>query len=149
MMTKKTRGFTLAELIVVIAIFAIMAALLAPFVRMTKNRSDEINCANNLRQISLGLHMYAAGNDGNFPPTIGALYPKYVKNESTFDCPASKLTGTQDVPDYTYITGLTELSDPSEVIVYDLGGNHNSRGRNILRINGLVEWARKGDRKPR
>jgi len=148
-MKNKIKGFTLPELVVVIAIFAIMAALLAPFVRMTKNRSDGINCANNLRQISLGAHMYAADNDGNFPPAMGALYPKYVKNEKTFDCPANKSDGTQDAPDYTYIAGLTELSDPSEVIVYDLDGNHNSRGRNILRINGLVEWVRKGGGKPK
>lgn len=160
---RKSNGFTVAELVLVIAIFAIMTAVLAPFVRMVKNRSDEIACANNLRQISLGLHMYAADNDGNFPAGLGAIYPKYVNAEKAFDCPAGKsdgtpratrrftlrIRGTPDEPDYNYIAGLTESSDPSEVIVYDLDDNHGGRLRNILRINGRVEEVRGSSGKPR
>lgn len=145
----RAKAFTLIELLVVIAIFAGMIVLLTPFVKMVKNRSDEINCANNLRRISLALHMYARNNNDAFPPTVGALYPEYLKDEKTFDCPATKSIGIPDKPDYEYAAGLAETSVPDEVIVYDLSGNHKTSGRNILRINGSVEHVRTSEEKPR
>ncbi|MFA6610099.1 MAG: type II secretion system protein [Candidatus Omnitrophota bacterium] len=143
------RAFTLGELLVVAAIFAVMMIALAPFARMIKERSHNISCADNLRRISLGLHMYAADNNDVLPPKLEALYPNYVKDEKAFDCPASKRTGTPDKPDYEYNAGLTEAASQSEVAAYDADGNHKNRGRNVLRMNGMVEWVRKGEGKPR
>ena len=134
------KAFTIIEIIVVVAIFLIMIVLLTPFVRMVKNRAMRINCENNLRRMSLGLHVYATGNNGAFPPSLEALYPNYVKDGKAFDCPASKINGTPDKPDYAYVAGLTESSPSTEVIVYDTDGNHGKAGKNVLRINGVVEW---------
>ena len=138
---RKIRAFTLVELAVVIAIFLIMLLALAPFVHIAKERRNRINCAGNLMKISLGLHSYAAEHDGAFPPNLAALYPNYVPDENAFDCPATKMAGTKDKPDYIYTAGLTELSPLKEIIVQDIDGNHKKSGKNILRINGSVEWA--------
>ncbi len=138
----RKNAFTLIELLFVIGIFLLMVALLGPFVQMAKDRSHEIDCANNLRKISLGLHMYAADHGEAFPPDLGALYPNYVDDEKAFDCPASKSVGTQNKPDYNYSKGLTEASSDKEIIVQDLDNNHKKNGKNILRINGSVEWTR-------
>jgi prepilin-type N-terminal cleavage/methylation domain-containing protein len=149
MLNIKRKGFTLAEVAVVIAIFVIMVVALTPFVGMIKNRAETIACANDLKLLSLGLHAFAADHKGIFPRDLRMLYPDYVNNEKAFHCPASKSAGTPERPDYEYIGGLTENSPPIEVIAYDSRGNHKNRGRNLLRVNGAVEWVREGEGKPK
>ena len=61
------RGFTLLELLLVIAIIAILAALLLPALSMAMVRARRIHCVNNVRQLGLGLHQFVEDNQ-DFPP---------------------------------------------------------------------------------
>src|SRR5437667_12343620 len=65
--TEGSCGFTLVELLVVIAIITILAALLLPALNKTKEQGRATVCRSNMRQISLGITMYADENEDYFP----------------------------------------------------------------------------------
>ena len=66
------QGYTLIEAVVVVAILAVILALLLGGIQKSRQASLRAGCANHLRQVALGTHLYA-GRTGNFPQ--GCAYP--------------------------------------------------------------------------
>ena len=66
-MKNHRRGFTLIELLVVIAIIAILAAILFPVFAQAKAAAKRTQDLSNVKQISLGMHMYAGDHDDCLP----------------------------------------------------------------------------------
>ncbi len=65
-------GFTLIELLVVVAIIGVLVGLLIPAVQAARASVRDTQCKNHMRQIGLGIHMYANANNGEFPWTYHA-----------------------------------------------------------------------------
>jgi prepilin-type N-terminal cleavage/methylation domain-containing protein len=107
-----SEGFSLVELLVVIAVIAILAVLLFPVLSRAKAKANRTACVNNLRQINLGIRMYsddshdASPSPGSTagPTNFATLYSGYKQlmkqyvgansasspQEKLFACPADK-----------------------------------------------------------
>jgi prepilin-type N-terminal cleavage/methylation domain-containing protein/prepilin-type processing-associated H-X9-DG protein len=98
------RGFTLIEMLVVIAILVVLAAILLPVLIGAREVARQTHCASNLQQIGRALESYVDDHDGCYPP--GQVQPRarddekdegvgdwedaiqpYVKNDPLYRCP--------------------------------------------------------------
>lgn len=74
------RAFTLVELLVVVAVIGILAALLLPALARSKETTKRVTCAGNLRQLHLATTLYAGDNDGVFPARdLATPWPTQLK----------------------------------------------------------------------
>jgi prepilin-type N-terminal cleavage/methylation domain-containing protein/prepilin-type processing-associated H-X9-DG protein len=64
-------GFTLVELLVVVAIIAVLAGLLFPVFAQAREKGRQTYCLSNLRQMSAAMMLYTEDHDGFYPPAIG------------------------------------------------------------------------------
>jgi len=78
-------GFTLVELLVVMAIIAILASLSTPVVGGAIERGRSTKCLSNLRQIGVAVQQYAADNDYRYPAieTVPPSLPPEAENPGT------------------------------------------------------------------
>lgn len=66
-MRRKSRGFSVVELIVVIGIIGLLAAMLFPAISAARARAASLQCQANLRQMGVAAHLHANAHRGYFP----------------------------------------------------------------------------------
>jgi prepilin-type N-terminal cleavage/methylation domain-containing protein/prepilin-type processing-associated H-X9-DG protein len=67
---KKSKAFTLVELLVVVGVIAVLVALLLPALNKARAQARAVACASNLRQIASGYNLYAHNNNGWYPVSV-------------------------------------------------------------------------------
>src|SRR5580704_8504567 len=112
--SQRVRGFTLVELLVVIAIIVVLVALLLPALSAAKARVKRIGCINNAKQVNLAVLLYAHDNAETLPdtytnhPTV-YWFKEQVKSyaglsgtsspaDTVFLCPAEYASPTFSMP---------------------------------------------------
>ena len=100
---RRRGGFTLVELLVVVAIIGVLAAVLLPALARAREAARRASCANNLNQWGLIYQMYSAEARGHrlprvqmvfdtvdfaAAPNLLSVYPEYLTDPSLFICPS-------------------------------------------------------------
>jgi prepilin-type N-terminal cleavage/methylation domain-containing protein/prepilin-type processing-associated H-X9-DG protein len=135
-----TAAFTLVELLAVIAIIGILAALVIMGMVKVRSSARQSQCISNLRQIGVGWQLYLADHKGVFPAF--AIYQMYYwgGDKGTWGGPAP-----EDRALYPYVSNMAVFKCPSDVDdgkgeFYSLSGNcyamGNSNQRGILSVPG-------------
>src|ERR1051325_6439472 len=91
---ERKRAFSLIELLMVIAIIAILAGLLLPAMGKAKAKGQGIQCLNNHRQLMLGWRMY---NDDN-------------RDQILYASPSTHLDESADKDPYVWVLGLMDFN---------------------------------------
>jgi competence protein ComGC len=99
-----SRAFALREALVIIALLAVLAAMLLPAMTKAKVRINRINCANNLKQISLAFKMWPIDSTDSYPTQVS------VTNGGTLELIATGNVFT------TFLVMSNELNTPRLLI---------------------------------
>jgi prepilin-type N-terminal cleavage/methylation domain-containing protein len=142
-------GFTLVELLVVMAIIAILIALLLPAVQKVRDAANRTSCINNVRQIGLAVQNYATANSDKLPPIYGTeggvlgsfffyLLP-YIERDDLYRA-GLNTENAPSTPGYTWtglIPGGGMIQDTARVKTY-LCPSDNTAPNNSIKVFGFV-----------
>ena len=135
-------GFTLIEMLVVLAIVALLAAVLFPVFSHVREKGRQAACVSNLHQLGLALSSYTIDYDEQFPTSkiaavnttnvawAGQVHP-HVQNTGVFRCPTDD-TPSANAPVVSYglnlnlaaASSLAALTAPSRtVLLFEVSGD--------------------------
>jgi prepilin-type N-terminal cleavage/methylation domain-containing protein/prepilin-type processing-associated H-X9-DG protein len=112
---KSLHAFTLVELVVVLAVIAVLAALLLPAIAATKPNSQGFQCLNNEKQITLACQMYAEDNADILPPNDYPYTTEYFGQTASVKSELKNwVVGTMEQP--LDSISSSELMDPNTLL---------------------------------
>jgi len=156
----RAAAFTLVEMLVVLAIIALLAALLLPVLRNAQEEARATACLGNLHQIGLALQIYVSENNNRLPalrdvptdpaaaatntfPALNTALQPQLGNTNVLRCPSDRqgifeITGSSyawnsllNGEDADHLLILGLHFNPHEIpVVFDKGAFHALRGPN-------------------
>ena len=119
-----------------IATVAIPSMLIAPALSRAREKARQTSCQVNIKQLSLGLMMYAVDYNDHWAPAdrwCDVTYP-YVKNQSVYVCPdLPQYRGSYGHNERLSMTPLKSVSSPADTpTVFDATGGWNQYGGRSL-----------------
>jgi len=129
---KRKTGFTLLEMLVVIAIIGVLAGFLFPAISSSREKANSTKCRSNLKQIVMACNLFQQENR-NYPilsnTTLDAeLIPDFLESTEVFTCPTNRSGAS-----YTYNTTLFASAESIDtiyasdaVIIRDSQARHNN-----------------------
>ena len=93
------RAFTLIELLIVLAIIAILSAILLPAFARVRSQARRTACVSQLKQLGLATAIYRQDYE-EIPPRLSALHPTYAPEKRLLVCPNDAASGDYAGNDY-------------------------------------------------
>jgi len=155
MKTKNRAGFSLIELLAVIAVIGILVALLLPAISLVKSKAQQISCVSNLRQLGLALQGCVA-DDQAYPTSAtwsdrlqheglgGSKGPIRYLEKGVWRCPGAhfnrSIPSSEILLSYGYNTyGVLSVGNPTNGL--GLLGHQGPKGKTPIRESEVVNPA--------
>lgn len=90
-----SRCFTLIEMLVVIAVIGLLAALLLGALSMARSKARKTKCIGQLREFMHAIAMYRTDYEDFYPPWLSTLYPEYVPANQIYVCSNDQSSGKE------------------------------------------------------
>jgi prepilin-type processing-associated H-X9-DG protein len=115
-----------------------MMSILLPSLSRARGQADRIKSASNLRQIGLGILMYANEHKGMYPPDLDAVRKAEDLAPNVFDSPLGDVPGGDYV--YLHYEGMNYKASSEVMVAYDAAARATGEGTNVLFADGHTEW---------